>query len=56
MQNYGLSRHSADYLFKNFKDCLKTEGDKLVEINIQKLKQRLDKDSIEYDEINSILF
>ena len=56
LQNYGLSRHSADYLFKNFKDCLKTEGDKLVEINIQKLKQRLDKDSIEYDEINSILF
>ena len=23
LQNYGLSRHSADYLFKNFKDCLK---------------------------------
>ncbi len=56
LQNYGLSRHSADYLYKNFKDCLKIEGDKLVEINLQKLKQKLDKEAIEYDEINSILF
>lgn len=56
LQNYGLSRHSADYLFKNFKDCLKIEGDKLVDVNIQKLKQKLDKEAIEYDEINSILF
>ena len=55
LQNYGLSRHSADYLYKNFKDCLRVEGDKLVEINIQKLKQKLDKEAIEYDEINSIL-
>ena len=56
LQNYGLSRHSSDYLYKNFKDCLKIEGDKLVEINLQKLKQKLDKEAIEYDEINSILF
>ena len=56
LQNYGLSRHSADYLFKNFKDCLKIEGDKLIDINIPKLKQKLDKEAIEYDEINSILF
>lgn len=56
LQNYGLSRHSSDYLFKNFKNCLKIEGDKLIEINIQKLKQKLDKEAIEYDEINSILF
>ncbi|WP_068597200.1 DEAD/DEAH box helicase [Vaginella massiliensis] len=55
LQNYGLSRHSADYLYKNFKDCLKIEGDKLVEINLQKLKQKLDKEAIEYDEINLIL-
>lgn len=55
LQNYGLSRHSADYLYKNFKDCLKIEGDSLVEINLQKLKQKLDKEAIEYDEINLIL-
>lgn len=56
LQNYGLSRHSADYIFKNFKDCLKIEGDKLIEVNIKKLKQRLSKEEIEYDEISSILF
>lgn len=56
LQNYGLSRHSADYIFKKFKDCLKIEGDKLIEINIRKLKIRLNKEEIEYDEISSILF
>lgn len=56
LQNYGLSRHSADYIFKNFKDCLKIEGDKLIEINIKKLKSRLSKEEIEYEEISSILF
>ena len=56
LQNYGLSRHSADYIFKNFKDCLKIEGDKLIEINIKKLKSRLSKEEVEYDEISSILF
>ncbi|MCQ8130667.1 DEAD/DEAH box helicase, partial [Methylomonas rivi] len=34
LQNYGLSRHSADYTFRKYKDCLKIEGDKLIEINI----------------------
>jgi superfamily II DNA/RNA helicase len=56
LQNYGLSRHSADYIFKKFKDCLKIEKDKLIEINIKKLKSRLSKEEIEYDEISSILF
>jgi superfamily II DNA/RNA helicase len=56
LQNYGLSRHSADYIFKKFKDCLKIEGDKLIEINVKKLKSRLSKEEIEYDEISSILF
>ena len=56
LQNYGLSRHSADYLFKNFKDCLKIEKEKLIEINIPRLKSRLGNDEIEYEEINSILF
>ena len=56
LQNFGLSRHSADYLFKNFKDCLNIVGDKLIEINIEKLKQKLNKEEIEYDEISSLLF
>jgi superfamily II DNA/RNA helicase len=56
LQNYGLSRHSADYIFKKFKDCLKLDGDILIEINIPKLKQALSKEEIEYDEISSILF
>lgn len=56
LQNYGLSRHSADYIFKSYKDCLKIEGDKLIEINITKLKIKLSKEEIEYDEISSILF
>ena len=56
LQNYGLSRHSADFIYKKFKDCLKIEGDKLIEINIKKLKSRLSKEEIEYDEISSILF
>ena len=56
LQNYGLSRHSADYIFKKFKDCLKIEGDKLVEINIKKLKNILNREELEYDEISSILF
>lgn len=56
LQNYGLSRHSADYIFKKFKDCLRIEEDKLIEINIKKLKSRLSKEEIEYDEISSIFF
>lgn len=56
LQNYGLSRHTADYIFRNYKDCLKIEGDKLIDINVKKLKQGLSKDSIEFDEISSILF
>jgi superfamily II DNA/RNA helicase len=56
LQNFGLSRHTADYIFKKYKDCLKIEGDKLIEINIKRLKSRLNKEEIEYDEISSILF
>jgi superfamily II DNA/RNA helicase len=56
LQNYGLSRHSADYLFKKYKDCLEIEGDKLIEVNISRLKSRLSQEEVEYDEINSIFF
>lgn len=56
LQNYGLSRHSSNFLFKNYKACLKTEDDKLIEINTQQLKAKLSNEEIEYDEISSILF
>lgn len=56
IQNYGLSRHSADYLFRNYRSCLKIDNDKLIEIDIKRLKIMLDKDDIEYDEISGILF
>jgi superfamily II DNA/RNA helicase len=56
LQNYGLSRHSADYLYKKYKDCLRIEGDKLIGIDMQKLSVRLSKEDIEYEEINTILF
>ncbi|MFT0714633.1 DEAD/DEAH box helicase [Flagellimonas lutimaris] len=56
LQNYGLSRHSADYIFKNFKTCLIIDNDKLIEINVKKLKSMLGTEEIEYDEISSILF
>lgn len=56
LQNYGLSRHSADYIYKNFKDCLKIEGDRLIEINIKKLRSSISQEEIEFDEISTILF
>jgi superfamily II DNA or RNA helicase len=56
LQNYGLSRHSSNYLYKNYRNCLKTEGEKLIEIDIQKLRKKLNFEEIEYDEISSILF
>lgn len=56
LQNYGLSRHSANYVFTKHKNCLKIEGDRLLEVNIEKLKRSISRDDIEFDEISSILF
>jgi replicative superfamily II helicase len=55
LQNIGLSRHSSDYLLRNHKSCLKIEHDKFIGIDMEKLKKDIDKESIEYEEINSIL-
>jgi superfamily II helicase len=55
LQNIGLSRHSANYLLKNHKDCLKIERDKFIEIDMEKLEKNIDKESIEYEEICSVL-
>lgn len=56
LQNFGLSRHSANYLYSRHKSSLKIEGDKLLDIDLSKLRIMLDKEDIEYDEIMSILF
>jgi len=56
LQNYGLSRHSANYLYKRHSACLTIEGDKLISIDLAKLNIMLNRDDIEYDEIHSILF
>jgi superfamily II DNA/RNA helicase len=56
LQNYGLSRHSANYIVSKHSDCLKMEGDKLIDIDTQKLKRNINKEDIEFDEISSILF
>jgi len=55
LQNIGLSRHSSNYLLKKHKDCLKIEQDKFIGIDMEKLKKNIDKESIEYDEICSVL-
>lgn len=55
LQNYGLSRHSAMYLFRTHRDCLVIEGNNLLEINFDRLRVMLDREAIEYDEIRSVL-
>jgi superfamily II DNA/RNA helicase len=56
LQNYGLSRHSANYIVSKYSDCLKLEGDKLLEIDIEKLKRNINREDVEFEEISSILF
>lgn len=56
LQNYGLSRHSANYIFSRHRDCLDVEGDKLIGVNIEKLKRNINKEDVEFEEISSILF
>jgi len=55
LQNLGLSRHSSDYLLRNHKNCLKIEHDKFIGIDMEKLKENINKESIEYEEICSVL-
>lgn len=56
LQNYGLSRHTANYLFTKHRSSLNIDGDKLLGIDFKRLKIMLDSDDIEYDEIVSIIF
>jgi replicative superfamily II helicase len=56
LQNTGLSRHSANYINTHYKNCLNMDGDRLVDINIARLKQLINREDAEYDEIAAILF
>lgn len=55
LQNLGLSRHSSNFIYKNHKNCLIVENNKLKSINKNKLLTEIDKTSIEFDEIKSII-
>lgn len=55
LQNLGLSRHSSNFIYKNHNNCLIVENNKLKSINKNKLLTEIDKTSIEYDEIKSII-
>lgn len=56
LQNLGLSRHAANYVFSSYRSCLKIDGDKLVDIDVARLRIMLNKEDIEYDEISAIFF
>lgn len=56
LQNYGLSRHSANFIYTKHRGCLQIENDKLAGIKRDKLKRDISQDEPEYDEIKSILF
>jgi len=56
LQNYGLSRHTANYLFTKHRSSLNIEGDKLLGIDLKRLRIMLNHEDIEFDEIISILF
>ncbi|MBN1250638.1 MAG: DEAD/DEAH box helicase [Bacteroidales bacterium] len=56
IQNYGLSRHTANTIFKNHRHCLLIDGNgTLTEINKSKLLREIDSNTVEYDEIEKIL-
>ncbi|WP_404331615.1 DEAD/DEAH box helicase [Mesobacillus maritimus] len=55
LQNIGLSRHTSNFLLRDYKNCLIIENGKLIDIDKKRLLFNLDSDSIEYDEINSII-
>jgi len=55
LQNLGLSRHSAFYIYEKHNNCLKVQNNKIQNINIEKLKNEINRDDVEFDEINSIL-
>lgn len=55
LQNIGVSRNTAIKIFKNYYNSLTIMDGKLSSINKKQLLSSLNKDSMEYDEINKVL-
>ena len=55
LQNVGLSRHSATEIYKNHRRAIIIEGNQLKSINKTMLLNNLEKNTLEYEEVSSIL-
>jgi POLQ-like helicase len=55
LQNMGISRYAAHYIYENYGGCLEIKSGRLSGIDKNKLLNQVDKDSIVYEEINNIL-
>ncbi len=55
LQNVGLSRHSATEIYKNHRNTLSIDNNKLKAINTAQLLNELNKNTLEYEEVKSIL-
>lgn len=55
LQNIGLSRHSATEIYKNHRNTLSIDNNKLKAINTAQLLNELNKNTLEYEEVKSIL-
>ena len=55
LQNIGLSRHTANEIYKRCYSSLAIENGKLKSINKEQLLKFLDTDSLEYDEVLNLL-
>lgn len=55
LQNIGISRNTANKIFKDYHNCLMIIDGKLTSINKKKLLSSLNSDSMEYDEIMKVL-
>ena len=56
LQNLGLSRHTASLIYREHRDCLVIEGDKLSEILSAMLEARINKETVEFDEVKAFIF
>lgn len=55
LQNVGLSRHSATEIYKNHRRAINIEGNQLKSINKTMLLNELEKNTLVYEELSSIL-
>ncbi len=55
LQNLGLSRHTATYIYQHHRSSLEIENNKLKNIDKERLLLGLNKESMEYEEISAVL-